>query len=93
MTAEQAHLLTTDHGSLSSQNSELCFSINNYILRVRKKTINNALNTIIGQLDISSMRNKYVLVEDIIKVFGIFLISESKLDCTYPFTYIHKSVL
>ena len=30
------------------------------------------------------MRNKFVLVENIIKPFDIFLISESKLDCTFP---------
>ena len=29
------------------------------------------------------MRNKFVLVENIIKAFDIFLISESKLDCTF----------
>ena len=28
------------------------------------------------------MRKKFVLVENIIKAFDIFLISESKLDCT-----------
>ena len=31
------------------------------------------------------MRNKFVLVENIIKVFDIYQISESKLDCTFPF--------
>ena len=31
------------------------------------------------------MRNKFVLVvENIIKAFDILLISESKLDCTFP---------
>ena len=29
------------------------------------------------------MRNKFVLVENIIKAFNIFLISESKLDSTF----------
>ena len=29
------------------------------------------------------MRNKFVLIENIIKAFDIFLISESKLDCTF----------
>ena len=31
------------------------------------------------------MRNKFDLVENIIRAFDIFLISESKLDCTFSF--------
>ena len=83
------NLFTTGHGSLSSENSELCFSIYNDVLRIRRKRIDNALNTIIGHLNISSMRNKFVLVEKIIKAFGIFLISESKLDCTFLLNQFH----
>ena len=83
------NLLTTGHGSLSSENSESCFSINNDILRIRKERIDNALNTIIGDLNINSIRNKFVLVENIIKAFDIFLISESKLDCTFPLNQFH----
>ena len=30
------------------------------------------------------MRNRFVLVENIIKASDIFLRSESKLDCTFP---------
>ena len=63
---------------------ESCFSINNDILRIREQRIDNALNTIIDHLNINSMRNKFALVENIIKAFDIFLISESKLDCTFP---------
>ena len=62
----------------------IVISINNDILRIRKQRIDNALNTIIGHLNINSMRNKFVLVENIIKVFDIFLISESKLDWAFP---------
>ena len=47
------------YGSLSSENSELCFSTNNDILRIRKERIDNALNTIIGHLN-NCMRNKFV---------------------------------
>ena len=61
----------------------MCFSVNNDILRIRKQRTENALNTIIGHLNIDSRRNKFVLVENIIKAFDIFLISESKLDCTF----------
>ena len=58
-------------------------------MRIRKQRIDNALNTIIGHLSINSMRNKFVLVENIIKAFDIFLISESKLDCTFPFNQFY----
>ena len=58
--------LITDHGSLALENSESCFSINNDILRIRKQGTENALNTTIGHLNINSMRNKFVLVENII---------------------------
>ena len=51
-------------------------------MRIHKKRTDNALNTITGHLNINSMRNKFVLVENIINTFDIFLISESKLDCT-----------
>ena len=39
------------------------------------------------------MRNKFVLVENIIKAFDIFLISESKLDCTFPFNRFYVADL
>ena len=36
------------------------------------------------ELNINSFRNKFVFVEDIIKLFDVFLVSESKLDQTFP---------
>ena len=42
------------------------------------------MNTIFGHLNINSIRKKFVLVENIIKAFDTFLISEPKLDCTFP---------
>ena len=51
---------------------------------MRKQRIDNALNTIIGYLNINSMRKKFVLVENVIKAFDIFVILESELDCTFP---------
>ena len=71
------------------QKTESCFSINNNILCIHKQRIDNALNTIIGHLNINSLRNKFVLVENIIKAFDIFLISESRLDCTFPLNQFH----
>ena len=35
------------------------------------------------------MRNRFVLVENIIKAFDIFLRSESKLDCTFLLNQFH----
>ena len=57
-------------------------TLNRAFLRIRKQRFVNALS-IIGHLNINSMRNKFVLVENIIKAFDIFLISQSKLDCTF----------
>ena len=37
-------------------------------------------NTIIGHLNINSIRNNFDTLDNIVKAFDIFLISESKLD-------------
>ena len=37
------------------------------------------------------MRKKFVLVDDIIKAFDIFLIPESKLDYIFPFNQFYVS--
>ena len=44
----------------------------------------NYKNLIIGHLNINSIRNKFEMIAEIIKDFDIFLISESKLDSTFP---------
>ena len=46
--------------------------------------LDNSSNAIIGHLNINSFRNKFVFVEDIIKLLNVFLVSESKLDHTFP---------
>ena len=51
---------------------------------MKKQRLDNASNTIIGHLNINSFRNKFVFVKDIIKLFDVFLVSESKLDHTFP---------
>ena len=38
----------------------------------------------IGHLNINSFRDKFVFLEDMIKLFDVFLVSESKLDHTFP---------
>ena len=35
-------------------------------------------------LNISSMRNRFEIIPEIIKDFDVFLISDSKLDSTFP---------
>ena len=44
---------------------------------------------VIGHPNTNSMRIKFVLVENIIKAFDIFLIPESKLDCTFLLNQFH----
>ena len=61
------------------------FFVSNDIPKICKQRIDNALNAMIGHLNINSIRKKIVLVDTIIKVFEIFLISESKLDNTILF--------
>ena len=46
--------------------------------------IMHAKNTIIGHLNINSIMNKFDNLDKIVKAFFIFLISESKLDNTFP---------
>ena len=44
-----------------------------------------------GNSSIYSIRNKYVLIENVIKAFYIFLVSESKLASTFPFNQFHAA--
>ena len=43
-----------------------------------------AKSTIIGLLNINSIRSKFDTLDNIVKTFTSFLISESKLDNTFP---------
>ena len=54
----------------------------NDIIRMKKQRLDNASNTMIDHLNINSFRNKFV--GDIIKLFDVFLVSESRLDNTFP---------
>ena len=56
----------------------------NDIIGMKRQRLDNANNTIMGHLNINSFRNKFFFVEDIIKLFDVFLVSESKLDHTFP---------
>ena len=56
----------------------------NDIIKTKRQRLDNASNTIIGHLSINSFRKKFVFVKNIIKLFDVFLVSESKLDYTFP---------
>ena len=45
----------------------------NDIIRMKKQRLDNANNTIIRHLNIKPFRNKFVFIEDIIKLFDAFL--------------------
>ena len=51
---------------------------------MKKQILGNANNTIIGHLNINSFRKKFVFIKDIITLFDVFLVSESKLDHIFP---------
>ena len=52
-----------------------------------------AKNTIIGHFDINSIRNKFDTLDNVVKALDIFLISESKLDNTFPINQIAIGVI
>ena len=49
---------------------------------MKKQKVKNANKTIIGHLN--SFRNKFVFAEEIVQLFDVFLVSESKLNNTFP---------
>ena len=55
----------------------------NDIIRTKKQRLDNANNKIIGHLNINSFRKKFFFVKDL-KLFDVVLVSESKLDHTFP---------
>ena len=55
----------------------------NDVNRMKKQRLDNANKIIICHLNKNLFRNKFVFVKDIIKLL-MFLISESKLDHTFP---------
>ena len=57
---------------------------NNDLLEIQQQGVDNAKSAIVGHLNINSIRNKFILAESIVKAFDVFLISESKLDSTFP---------
>ena len=51
--------------------------------------MHNSKSIIVGHLNVNLTRNKFILAESIVKAFDLFLISESKLDSTFPTNQFH----
>ena len=62
---------------------------NNDLLEIQQQTVDNVKSITVGHLNINSIRNKFILAESIVKAFDLFLISESKLDSTFPTNQFH----
>ena len=62
---------------------------NNDLLEIQQQRVDNVKSIIVVHLNINSIRNKLILAESIVKAFDLFLISESKLDCTFPMKQFH----
>ena len=74
-----------DVSSSSSLSGSLSLSkADNDYLRIKQQRIEHAKNNIICHLNINSIRNKFDMLDEIVKTFDIFLISEWKLDKTFP---------
>ena len=54
------------------------------LLEIQQQRMDHANSIIVDHLNINSIRNKFVFVENIIKTFDLCLIAESKLDSTFP---------
>ena len=62
---------------------------NNDLLEIQQQRVDNAKSIIVGYLNINSIRNTFIFAENIVKAFDLFLISESKLDSTFPMNQFH----
>ena len=63
---------------------------NNDLLEIQQQRVDNAKSIIVGHLNINPIRNKSILTESIVNAFDLFLISESKLDSTFPINQFHS---
>ena len=62
---------------------------NKGLLEIQHQRVDNAKSIILGHLNINSIRKIFILAEIIVKAFDLFLISESKLDNTFPMNQFH----
>ena len=80
---ESTHNLLNVSSSSSLSGYPSLSTIDNDLWKIQQQRIIYAKNIIIAHLDINSIRNKFDTLDNIIKAFDIFLISESKLDNTF----------
>ena len=71
-------------GTVSSSLSLNNTLLDNDLLKIKEQRLEYSTTNIIGHLNINSVRNKFDSLIEIIKNFNIFLISESKLDASFP---------
>ena len=70
--------------SSSSLSGSLFLSKTDNFWRNKQQRTEHAKNTIIFHLNIDSIRNKFEMLDEIVKAFDIFLILKSKLDNIFP---------
>ena len=56
----------------------------NNLLGIKQQRIEHAKNSMICHLNVNPIRSKFDTLDEFVKAFDIFLISESKLDNTFP---------
>ena len=79
-TAGPKHLLEIKHASSSADFQDT----GNQMNTLHETRIKNANQLIIGNLNVNSLRNKFEILEELIKdKTDIFSVSETKLDCSF----------
>ena len=81
---ESTYNLLNVSSSSSLSGSPSLSTIDSDISKIQQQRIIYAKKTMIDHLNINSIRNKFVTLDNIVKTFDIFLISVSKLDNTFP---------
>ena len=68
-----------------SSNVSSNFSKEYCLSKIKSFTYDNAKNPILGYVNINSLRNKFALLKPFINsAFDIFLVSETKIDSSFP---------
>ena len=72
----------SNHSQASYDN---CNDGNNIIHDLKTMRCNNAKNIIVGHLNVNSLRNKFLSIKELLASnIDIFLLSETKLDASFP---------
>ena len=73
-----------DSKCISSNPSIFSKILDNDLSNIKTQRINHSDTIIIGHLNINSIRNKFEMIAETITNFDIFVISESKIDSSFP---------